>query len=215
MSAAVRVALYARVSTKEGRQHLSGQARQAARVRRPAQVESSRRIHDQVTGAKSRRPGLDALMKAAAGRAFDAVLVFDLSRLTRGGPAQAFKNIHDLKKFDVEFFSMNEPHFRTAEYAETEIDYAPPGDLFVAIAAHIAQMERYSMRKRIRAGLDRARKAGRQFGRPRRLVDSVRLRDLEKQGLSYRQMAKALNCGVATVLRRLRELPPEEEPITK
>src|SRR6185369_1335288 len=147
----IRVALYARVSTHEGRQHLSNQLvqmRQYCEVVGPRPGHSddvawfiSRQYTDQDSGGKPNRDGLAELMADAARRKFDRVLVWDLSRLTREGPAAAFAYIERLARSGVEFWSMTEEHFRTS---------GPAGDLFIAIAAFIAREERKTKSLRVR-----------------------------------------------------------------
>lgn len=198
----IRVAFYARVSTHEGRQHLSNQL---AQMREFARLEEARtsveawhvvgEYTDQVTGGRADRDGLAELMADAARRKFDRVLVWDLSRLTREGPAAAFAYIERLAKSGVEFWSLTEQHFRTS---------GPAGDLFIAIAAFIAREERKTKSLRVRAGLERARQQGKKLGRPAAVVSSAALVRLKAEGLSVRQIARALQASPSTIERRLR-----------
>lgn len=192
-----RAALYARISTREGRQHLDSQLRALREFATRIEAHVIEEYTDQDSGAKPKRPGLDQLMKDAARRHFDMVIVFDLSRLTRGGPAQAFAHIARLNTSRVEFWSMNEELFRTA---------GPYGELFIALAAHIAHQERAMQLQRIRAGIQRARQNGTTFGRPRRLVDLARLAEMKEQGKSIREIARVLKIGKGTAERNLKEL---------
>src|SRR5215831_4348414 len=76
------------------------------------------------------------------------------------------------------------------------------GRLLWAIQAWYAEMENDERSESIRAGHTRARAAGRQIGRPRRVFDRqqvVRLRDQEKR--SWPQIARRLGVGVGTVRR--------------
>jgi DNA invertase Pin-like site-specific DNA recombinase len=193
---APRAAFYARISTKEGKQHLENQLAELRTFAQRLGWEVVEEFTDEQSGAGNTRPGLDRLMKAAARRKFDLVAVFDLSRLTRGGPAQAFAFIERLTASKVQFWSITQEHFRTS---------GPAGALFIAIAAHIAEMERADIRARVQAGIDRARAAGRRLGRARRVVDKEKLREMHAAGASYRQIGKALGIGRGTVVRRLKE----------
>lgn len=193
----IRVALYARVSTHEGKQHLDNQLlklRQYATAGPPPWV-IVREYTDQETGGTPKREGLEALLRDASRRQFDRVLVFDLSRLTREGPAAAFGYIERLAKWGVEFWSYTEEHFRTS---------GPAGDLFIAIAAFIAREERKTKSARVRAGLDRARQQGKKLGRPAAALQDFVLVRLREQGLSIRKIATALQTSPSTVERRLR-----------
>ena len=175
------VAVYARISTQEGRQHLKNQLDQLRAYIKRMDWSRGEEFTDQVSGAKEQRPGFDRMMQAAAGKAFDILLVYDLSRLTREGPAAAFRHIERLNAAGVQFYSFREEYFRTTGTA---------GPMLIAIAAYIAEQERAQMRDRINAGIARARAQGKVFGRPRRAVDATRIRELQKQGKSFREIAR-------------------------
>lgn len=190
------VAVYARISTQEGRQHLKNQLTQLREyIKRMKWVEGEI-FTDQASGAKDKRPGFERMMAAASIRAFDILLVYDLSRLTRQGPAAAFRYIEHLKLSGVEFHSFREEYFRTT---------GPAGPMLIAIAAYIAEQERAQMRDRINAGIARARADGVQLGRPTQRVDQVRIRELHKQGHSIRTIARKLKRSRSTIMRRLKE----------
>lgn len=192
----IRYAIYARVSTNEGRQHLDNQLFKMREFIDRVNDERVVEYTDQESGGNPKRPGLDALLKDAARRRFDRVLVFDLSRLTREGPAAAFAYIERLAKSGVEFWSLTEEHFRTS---------GPAGDLFIAIAAFIAREERKTKSLRVRAGLDRAREQGKKLGRPAIALQGFVIARLRGQGMSIRRIAETLQASPSTVERRLRD----------
>jgi len=189
-----RAALYARVSTQEGRQHLANQLDQLRRYAKRMKWELAGVYTDQASGAKADRPGLDKMLKAAALRVFDVALVYDLSRLTRSGPASAFQYIERLTAAGVQFHSFREEYFRTT---------GPAGPMLIAIAAYIAEQERAQMQARIRSGIDRAKAAGVRFGRPTRILDAAQIRRLREQGKTIREIAKTLKTTRSTIMRRL------------
>lgn len=192
-----RVAVYARISTKDGRQNLENQLRELRRYARSMGWSHSAKYGtytDQASGASKSRPALERMMQAAARRAFDIVLVYDLSRLTRSGPASAFEYIERLSAAGVQFHSFREEYFRTT---------GPAGPMLIAVAAYIAQEERRQMQARIKSGIARAKASGVRLGRPRRVVDRRRIIELRKQGKSIRAIAAKLKTTRSTVLRRL------------
>jgi DNA invertase Pin-like site-specific DNA recombinase len=189
----VKCALYGRVSTKEGKQHLENQLRQLRAYAKKMRWTIGRYYTDEQSGASAHRPGLDAMMEAAARREFDVVLVWDLSRLTRRGPASAFQLIERLAAAGVELWSMREEHFRTPVV----------GKLLIAIAAFIAEQERENISSRVRAGIDRARASGKTLGRPARVVDRSKIVKLRKAGHSLRDIASRLNVSKSTIERKL------------
>lgn len=198
-ASAPRAALYARISTRDKGQNLENQLGELRNYAERMEWIIERQYLDTETGARNDRPELDKMMKAAARREFDLVAVFDLSRLTRTGPAGAFELIGRLMKSGVRFWSMTEEHFRTA---------GPAGELFIAIAAYIARAERETLQHRIRAGLDRARKSGKAIGRPSSVIDRDRLRKLQGEGLSIREIAAKLKTSPSTIARKMK---PEEK----
>jgi len=190
-----RAAIYARVSTDDGRQTVSNQVRQLKAYARRMKWKITGEYCDRISGATDSRPQLDQLMQAASARAFDVVLVWDLSRLTRNGPAAAFQIIERLHAGGVTLWSFREEHFRTS---------GPAGILLIAIAAWIAQEERRTMQERIKAGISRARSAGVRIGRPRRLIPTrPELEKLREQGKTIRELADTFKVGKTTIERRL------------
>jgi len=194
-SARVRAALYARVSTRqEGRQSVENQLRELRAYARRMRWTVAAEYSDRISGATEKRPALDKLMQAATGRTFDVVLVWDLSRLTRGGPASAFRYMDRLKAAGVELWSYREEHFRTA---------GPVGAFLIAVAAFLAEQERAVISGRVKAGLDRAKAAGRVLGRKPRVVDIARLTQLRDAGHSIRDCARILKTSRSVIERRL------------
>lgn len=191
--------IYARVSTSDGKQNLKTQLQALNRFAAGMSWKVTGVYTDEVSGASIVRPGLDSMMAAAARRDFDTVLVFDLSRLTRGGPASAFELIARLRASKVELWSMTEEHFRTTGAA---------GELLIAIAAFLAHQERATMQARVKAGLDRARSNGTALGPPRKVIDKTRVKKMRGDGGSLRAIAKHFKCSKSTVARLLVE--PEE-----
>ena len=193
-----RAALYARVSTDDGRQTTENQLRELRQYARLQGWRIAGVFCDQITGASARRPELDQLLDQLSRREFDTVLVWDLSRLTRGGPAAAFTLLRQIKETGAEFESFREPHFRTS---------GPAGELLIAIAAWIAEEERRTMQARIIAGQKRARKAGIAIGRPRRLIPVGK--ELEREKIATRatvdELAAKYKTSRATIERRLQE----------
>jgi DNA invertase Pin-like site-specific DNA recombinase len=189
-----RVALYTRTSTGDGRQYHENQLDKLREFAAGMSWTIAAEYTDSASGAAKKRPELDKLMAAAARRAFDVVLVFDLSRLTRSGPMEAFALIERLNSSNVEFWSATEEHFRTT---------GPAGQMFIALAAYLATAERDTIRNRIYAGIARARKAGKAIGRPAAVIDRARVAAMRESGDSTRQIAKSLGVSKATIDRAL------------
>jgi DNA invertase Pin-like site-specific DNA recombinase len=198
-----RVAFYARISTKEGRQFTENQLAQMREYAERMDLRPCFQAIDEESGERNQRPGLDSIMEKAGQGVFDVLLVWDLSRLTRGGPAQAFTFIGKLKAFKVEFWSFTEPHFRTD---------GPAGELFIAIAAYIAQAENKNRKERIKAGMQRARASGKHIGRRRRVLNRDQILLDHSTGLTFREIAKKHKTSPPTVFRIVEEHRNKRSP---
>ena len=191
----MRAAIYTRTSTGDGRQHLTNQLNPLREFAARMEWTVAGEYSDQQSGASDARAQLEELMRDASRRKFDVVLVYDLSRLTRGGPAKAFELIARLNRSSVEFWSLREEQFRTS---------GPAGQLLIAIAAYLAKYERDTILDRIHAGMARARREGKQIGRPRVVRNAQKILELRKQGKSIRQIAAAMKAPPATIGRILK-----------
>lgn len=196
MAELMAVALYARISTHEGKQSAENQLRELRALAARHGWTIYREYVDEASGAKARadRAALDELLQDAALGRFAIVAVFALDRLTREGVPKAFEHIEYLSHHRVEFRSLTEPHFSTS---------GPHGELFIAIAAWMAKQERIRLRERVTAGLDRARANGTKLGRPAEVFDLARAQTMIANGASRRETAAALRVKLTTLQRRL------------
>ena len=188
----MRVAIYARVST-DG-QSVNAQLDELRDVAKRRGWTVAHEYTDAgVSGTKGRdqRPGLDALMNDAARGKFDYVAVWAIDRFGRS-LAQVATNIDALKGLGVHV------------YADKQgMDSSTPwGKGMIEMAAVFAAIERDLILERTRAGIKRARKAGKVFGRPR-VAKSVEaaIRDALAAGHGVKKTARLVGCGVSTVQR--------------
>lgn len=157
---------------------------------------STHRVYsDRASGAKERRPGLDALMADARRGQFDVVLVWRFDRFARSVKqlVQALEEFHSL---GIDFIS----------YQEALDTSTPMGKAMFTIIAAMAELERAIIRERVMAGLEHAQrngtKSGRPVGRPRVVVDAdkvVHLRDIEH--LSWPEIGRRTRSSSGTVRR--------------
>ena len=126
---------------------------------------------DGVSGARDRRPGLDALRAAVRRGEAGAVVVFRLDRLARS-TRHAVVMLDELRAAGADFVSVTEG-----------MDTSTPiGRALFTIVAALAELERDSTRERIGAGLDRAKRAGKRLGRPRADFDVAQAQRLRAAG---------------------------------
>jgi DNA invertase Pin-like site-specific DNA recombinase len=141
---------------------------------------------DHETGKHADRDALQAMFTDASRHKFDVVLVWALDRFTREGVLDTFAHVKKLTDYGVQFESYTEPFFRTT---------GPAGELLMAVLAWVAKQERLRISERTIAGLERARKKGRVGGRPAKIFDRQRARELRNQNppMSWRAIARDLS----------------------
>jgi DNA invertase Pin-like site-specific DNA recombinase len=187
-----RVSIYARVSTHE--QSLDPQLhelRDLAERRGWAVVGEYTDLG--ISGAKDRRPGLDALMQDSHRGKFDVVAVVKFDRFARS-LRHLVMALDDLTARGIDFVS-----------ASDSVDSTSPGGRFqIQILGAVAEFERELIRQRTIAGLAAARKKGRRLGRRPVRVDDDLLLDLTTQGCSVREVAAKMGVSKSLVAKRLR-----------
>ena len=185
-----RAVLYSRVST--GDQHLETQLLDLRELAKQRGLEIVREYTDVISGAKSKRPGLDSLMSDARRHRFDVVLVAAFDRIARN--VRHFLEVLDeLNHLNIQFISLRE-----------NIDTGGPlGRAMLTIIGAIAELERSLIAERVKAGMRRAKLEGRRIGRAPLQVDRVALLRDRKRGLSLNQLAKAHKISKASVCRVL------------
>jgi len=194
----MRVAIYTRVSTDDGRQTTENQLAELERFAAARGWEIAARYSDQASGGKGKngRPQYRQLFIDANRRQFDAVLVWKLDRFTREGTLAALTAIAELAASGVGFHSYSEPLMQTT---------GPAGELILAMHSFFAKYEHDLIAERIRAGISRAQAAGIHCGR--RANDQARaaVKRLKAEGLSLTAIANQTGCHVSTVCRYLKE----------
>src|SRR5215471_770130 len=200
-----RVALYARVSTKDKGQDTENQLAQLRAFCAASGWTIVAEYIDHVTGKHSDREEFKAMFTAASRREFDLLVTWALDRLSREGVAKTFEHIKVLRSYGIQYISYSEPHFRTT---------GPAGELMIAVAAWIAEQEHQRISERTKAGLAKARRQGRIGGRRRLVIDYDRIAELDESGLTMREIASEMGvspafiCRVLKAHRRPAPIPP-------
>ena len=189
-----RAALYMRVSTVD--QHPETQLLDLRQMAAQRGYEIVHEFTDRISGAKAKRPGLDAMMAGARRGQFDVVLVWASDRIARS--VKHFLEVLDeLNRLGTEYVSFRE-----------NIDTGGPlGRAIVVIIGAVAELERNLIIERVRAGMRRARLEGRHIGRNPLVLDHAAMQRDRIQGQSFRQIAKGHRVSTATVQCVLRQYP--------
>jgi DNA invertase Pin-like site-specific DNA recombinase len=194
------VALYARVSTTD--QHPGMQVEE---LRRACSQRGWEIVGEYVdsgySGIRDRRPELDHLMGDVHRGKVGVVLVWRFDRFARS-VRHLVSALEDFRARSVDFISLQDG-----------IDTCTPAGRFTFhVVAAVAELERELIRERTRAGIAAARRRGAHVGRPRAKIDLVRAKALMASGKSFRQAARELGIGTATLHRALRSRQADEVP---
>jgi len=146
-----------------------------------------------VSGAKERRPGLDALLQAVRRRTVDVVVCTKLDRLARS-LEQLVALGKEFKTLGVEFVVLDQALDTTTS----------AGKALFGMLAVFAEFERDLIRERVIAGVQRAKALGKRLGRPRAPVSREQVLALREAGLSYRTIGRRLRISPALAHRLAR-----------
>lgn len=189
-----RAAIYARVSTLVGQSPaMQLDVLREYAARRELDVVAEYVDHG-VSGARDHRPELDRLMIAARQRVFDVLLVYRFDRFARG-VRHLVTALDEFQALGVEFVS----------YSESLDTSTPMGRAMFSIVAALAELERNIVVERSVEGQRRARARGTHVGRPRLVVDEVRLLSMLDEGQSVRAIARATGLSRTVVGRVKRD----------
>ncbi len=184
-----RVAIYCRVSTLEQRPEIQLDALRAYAQDRGLEIAGEYIDHG-VSGAKDRRPALDAMMADAMRRRFDAVACVKLDRLAR--------SVHHLTALGRELEALGVDLVVLDQAIDTS---TPAGRLLFNVLGSIAEFERDLARERTAAGMQAAKRRGKHVGRPSVAVDRAALLQGIRSGASVSQLARTLGVSRATARR--------------
>ena len=189
---ALRVGLYARVSTHDQQtlpMQMSAMLDYAKKRRWAVVIE----VKDVGSGAMTRQKR-EKLIESARRREIDLVLVWRLDRWGRS-LVDLVSTLQELTALEVGFVSLSEALDLTT----------PSGRALAGMLAVFAEFERDILRDRVKAGIDQARKDGKPHGRPKTAAKLVpEMKQLRKDGLSKRAIAKELGVSRTSVIRLLR-----------
>ena len=191
MGGQMNTVLYCRVSTAD--QTTDNQRLELEQVADRAGWTITQTFTDVISGARAKRPGLDALMLAVARKEVDMVMVWDVSRLGR--------SLSHLVSLLEQFHAKGVNLYFHQQGIDTT---TPAGKAMFGIMGVFAEWERGMIQERVKAGLNRAKAQGKRLGRPPvPPIQIERIKRLREDGLTYRGIAQKVDLDVATVYRKL------------
>src|SRR5215831_18198172 len=189
-----KVAVYARVSTKDGRRDTENQLIALREYCSKQGWEIDGEYVDDETGGTSKRPHFQKMFADARARKFDLVLFWSLDRLSREGVSATLGHLERLTGYGVGWRSHTEQHIDSCGIFR---------DAVLSILATIAKQERIRRSERASAAIARLRRQGQadKLGRKHNVFDRERARRLRAEGWSIRQIAEELEQSPMTIQR--------------
>jgi len=193
----IRVALYARVSTKT-KQEIENQLHQLREYCQKNGYAIQKEYIDHESGGNPDRKEFKELFKDAYQKKFDIVLFWALDRFSREGAKDTINYLAQLEGYGVDFISYTEPYLNSIGIFKEAI---------ISILATLAKQEKIRIQERVRAGMELARLRGKTIGRkptpPMYLAQIIEVHENEK--LSVRDIAKKTKIPRSTVFRTIKQ----------
>jgi DNA invertase Pin-like site-specific DNA recombinase len=190
----MRVAIYARVSTKDKGQDTENQLYQ---LREFAERHGTiyQVFADQESGGKADRTEFKQLLLEAYQQQFDLVVFWRLDRFSREGALATLRYLKELKDHGVNYKSFTEPYLDSL---------GPFGDVIVSMLATIAAQDLLKISENTKVALAKKKAAGVQLGAPRKSADVIaQVQRLQASGTSNQAIARALKISPSTVAKYL------------
>jgi DNA invertase Pin-like site-specific DNA recombinase len=197
MTVNMKIALYARVSTKDKGQDTENQLQQLRDFCQRQGWNIAHEYVDHLSGKNGDRPEFKKMFDAASRKEFDCLLFLSLDRLSREGVFKTLQYLQQLTAYGVNWRSYTEQYLDSTGFFR---------DAVIGILAAVAQQERIRISERTIAGLDRARRQGQQLGRPKADINILKARKLRAEGLSFGEISRRLDCSRDTLIRHLRKI---------
>lgn len=194
----VKIAIYARVSTKE--QIVENQIDILREYCKARQFEIFKEYKDiGVSGSVFERKGLKMLMRDAKEGKFQAVVVHKIDRFGRSA-VDLLNGVEELKNIGVDFISVSDNIDTSSHY----------GKLIFQILSAFAEFERNLLIERTNIGLQRARIKGSRSGkpchRPKKPIDKKLLNMYYSKRVPIAAIARLMDCSRTTIYARLEEM---------
>ena len=191
-----RVAIYARVSTKE-----QDCSRQLVELRQVAENHGWTVVEEYddegISGSTKSRPAVGRMLKAVISRKFEMVMTIELSRLGRS-VANMCEIVELLKSKKIDLFCKNQ-NIST----DTII-----GEFSYNIINAVHQYQRDQIRKNVISGLEnwKRKNPDKKLGRPSNLTPEVegKILEMRSRRMGINKISKACGVGAQTIYKVLR-----------
>lgn len=203
-------AIYARVSTADGRQDTENQLLQLQAFAAQQSWSVFKVYRDNASGKSSDRDSYKLMIADAEKRRFNCLLFWSLDRLSREGVLPTLHLLNRLTEWGIGYRSYSEQYLDSCGIFK---------DAVISILATVAKQERIRLSERTKAGLARQQLTGKPGphgllgpGRPKVVVDLARARDMRNvEQLSYAKIAKHFGVSKATMFTLLNDRDQKSE----
>ena len=188
----MRIAIYARVSTRDKGQDPENQVHQ---LRTFAEQHGTiyKVFIEEVSGGKSDRSEFKQMLLEAYQKKFDLVVFWRLDRFSREGALPTLRYLKELRDHGVNYKSFTEPYLDSL---------GPFGDVIVSMLATIAAQDLIKISENTKAALAKKQSAGVKLGAPSKSEEVVaQARKLKGEGKSNGVIARALKISASTVAK--------------
>ena len=188
----MRVAIYARVSTRDKGQDPENQVHQ---LRAFAEQHGTlyKVFIEEVSGGKSDRTEFKQLLLEAYQKKFDLVVFWRLDRFSREGALPTLKYLKELRDHGVNYKSFTEPYLDSL---------GPFGDVIVSMLATIAAQDLIKISENTKAALAKKKAAGIKLGAPTKSQAVImQVLAMKEEGKSNGVIARTLNISPSTVAK--------------
>ncbi len=187
----MRVAIYARVSTRDKGQSTDNQLPD---LRRFAEIQGwhiYKEYAEEESGGTANRTKFQQLFADAHKRKFDMVLFWSLDRFSREGVLPTLQHLNLLESYGVGFRSYTEQYLDSTGIFK---------DAVISILAVVAKQERVRLSERTKAGLARTKAKGTVLGRKAVEPEIIeQIAELSRAGTSERKIAEQLGVSKGVV----------------
>src|SRR5438128_2047679 len=175
MNAAIFVAIYCRISTRDKGQDFTNQLLALREFAAKQGWIIANEYIDLQSAKDDDRPAFRQMFQDASRRKFDVLLFWSLDRLSRAGGMATLQSLQRLTSYGIAWRSFTEQYLDSTGIFREAV---------IGILAAIAKQERVRLGERTRAGLARVRREGKRLGRPMAKVDLPLIQALRASGAS-------------------------------
>ena len=196
MNAAIFVAIYCRISTRDKGQDFTNQLLALREFAAKQGWIIANEYIDQQSAKDDDRPAFRQMFEDASRRKFDVLLFWSLDRLSREGVLETLQHLQRLTSYGVAWRSFTEQYLDSTGIFREAV---------IGILAAIAKQERVRLGERTRAGLERVRREGKRLGRPAAKADAAVIRRMRDEGASWSEIARRTGLSRGTIQKALEQ----------